>query len=158
LHCIVKPDAPEPGQVIVLEADRHDNFPWHETYSMRSRPGWVDPKVYFRIVHLAQGGHSGAPVATYREQTVEIALGAQGGITRALSPYMLITNRMLLVQFQQFGRIKNLLMEPTGFELGQATPFFKRLADCYGDLVSRHVLSTRHGTVRDHLLKLCWRN
>jgi hypothetical protein len=48
---------------------------------------------------------------------------------RALSPYMLITNRMLLVQFQQFGRIKNLLMEPTDFELGQATPFFKRLAD-----------------------------
>ncbi len=30
---------------------------------------------YFRIVHIAQGGHNGAPVAPYREQTVEIALG-----------------------------------------------------------------------------------
>jgi hypothetical protein len=35
----------------------------------------VDPEVWFRIVHLAQDAHSGTPVATYREQLVEIALG-----------------------------------------------------------------------------------
>lgn len=45
---------------------------------LRTRPGWVEPEVYFRIAHLAQVGHSGAPVATYREQTVEIALGPKG--------------------------------------------------------------------------------
>jgi hypothetical protein len=33
----------------------------------------VDPEVWFRIVHLAQEGRNGAPVATYRDQTVEIA-------------------------------------------------------------------------------------
>jgi hypothetical protein len=49
-----------------------------ECASMRTRPGWVDPEVYFRIVHLAQAGHSGALVATCREQTVEIALGPKG--------------------------------------------------------------------------------
>jgi hypothetical protein len=38
----------------------------------------MEPEVYFRIVHLAQNGHPGAPVATYREQTVEIALGPKG--------------------------------------------------------------------------------
>ena len=43
--------------------------------SMRTRPGWIEPEIYFRIVHIAREGHYGAPVAPYREQTVEIALG-----------------------------------------------------------------------------------
>ncbi len=38
----------------------------------------VEPEVWFRIVHLGQAGHSGAPVAAYREQMVEIALGPKG--------------------------------------------------------------------------------
>ena len=45
---------------------------------LRTRPGWVEPEIFFRIVHLAQVGHPGAPVVTYREQTVEIALGPKG--------------------------------------------------------------------------------
>jgi hypothetical protein len=45
---------------------------------MRTRPGWIQPEIYFRIVHAAQNGHSGTPVAAYREQTVEIALGPRG--------------------------------------------------------------------------------
>ena len=46
--------------------------------SMRTRPEVVGPEVYFRIVHVAPNGHHGAPVAAYREQTVEIALGPKG--------------------------------------------------------------------------------
>jgi len=42
---------------------------------MRTRPGRVEPEIYFRIVHFAQVGQYGAPVAAYNEQTVEIALG-----------------------------------------------------------------------------------
>ena len=49
-----------------------------ECASMRTRPERVEPEVWFRIVHLAQDNHSGAPVAAYREQTVEIALGPKG--------------------------------------------------------------------------------
>jgi hypothetical protein len=45
---------------------------------MRTRTGWVEPEVWFRIVHLAQVGHSCATVAPYREQMVEIALGPKG--------------------------------------------------------------------------------
>jgi hypothetical protein len=45
---------------------------------MRTRPGWVEPEVYFRVVHDAQVRHHGALVAAYREQTVEIALGPKG--------------------------------------------------------------------------------
>jgi len=41
-------------------------------------PGCIEPEVYFRIVHVAQVGHNGAPVAACREQTVEISLGPKG--------------------------------------------------------------------------------
>jgi hypothetical protein len=41
----------------------------------RGRPGWAQPEIWFRIVHVAVDG---APVAAYREQTVEIALGPKG--------------------------------------------------------------------------------
>jgi len=49
--------------------------------STRTRPGALEPEVWFRIVHATQNGHNGAPVAAYREQRVEIA--RQEGITRA---------------------------------------------------------------------------
>lgn len=54
----------------------------------RRRPGWAKPEVWFRIVHIAQEGADRAPVAAYRDQTVEIALGPKGafqtGIVGAL--------------------------------------------------------------------------
>jgi hypothetical protein len=46
--------------------------------SLRTRPGSVEPEIWFRIVHLPQDAQSGAAVATYREQSVEIALGPKG--------------------------------------------------------------------------------
>ncbi len=46
--------------------------------STRTRPGVVEPEIYFRIVHLAQVGHPGATVGPDREQMVEIALGPKG--------------------------------------------------------------------------------
>lgn len=44
----------------------------------RSTNSQVDPEVWFRIFHLAQVGQSGAPMAPYREQSVEIVLGPKG--------------------------------------------------------------------------------
>ena len=44
----------------------------------RSTNRQADPEVWFRIVHLAQDGLNCAPVAAYREQIVEIALGPKG--------------------------------------------------------------------------------
>jgi len=46
--------------------------------STNRRGSVPEPEVWFRIVHIAQEGHNGGPVATYREQTVEIALGPKG--------------------------------------------------------------------------------
>jgi len=45
---------------------------------LRTGPRTVEPEVWFRIVHLAQDAQNGAPVATYRERAVEIALGPKG--------------------------------------------------------------------------------
>ena len=45
---------------------------------MRTCPGRVEPEVFFRVVHAAQNGPNCAPVAAYREQMVEIALGPKG--------------------------------------------------------------------------------
>ncbi|MBI2192000.1 MAG: hypothetical protein HYU36_08455 [Planctomycetes bacterium] len=49
-----------------------------ECNSARRRPGAAEPEIYFRILHVAVDGPNGAPVAAYREQTVEIALGPKG--------------------------------------------------------------------------------
>jgi len=46
--------------------------------STNGRPSVAEPEVWFRIVHVALEGLDGAPVAAYREQTVEIALGPKG--------------------------------------------------------------------------------
>jgi hypothetical protein len=40
---------------------------------MRTRPGRVEPEVYFRIIYTARGGNNGASGGAYRKQTVEIA-------------------------------------------------------------------------------------
>ena len=83
------PPAGEEGAIVKLEPSRRDADAEPSTglillhwlpkcNSMRTRPGWVEPEIYFRIVHLAQAAHSCAPVAAYREQTVEIALGPKG--------------------------------------------------------------------------------
>jgi len=45
---------------------------------MRTRPGLAEPDVCFRILHSAQVGQQPAPEATYREQTVEIAVESKG--------------------------------------------------------------------------------
>jgi hypothetical protein len=43
--------------------------------STNGRASLAEPEIWFRIVHVAADGQAGAPVAAYREQTVEIALG-----------------------------------------------------------------------------------
>lgn len=46
--------------------------------STNRRSSVAEPEVWFRIVHITLDGADGAPVAAYREQTVEIALGPKG--------------------------------------------------------------------------------
>jgi hypothetical protein len=55
--------------------------------STNRRESVAAPEIGFRIVHLAQIGQSGAPVATYREPSVEIALGSTGPSTAVTSAF-----------------------------------------------------------------------
>jgi hypothetical protein len=50
----------------------------------RSTNRQAGPEVWFRVVHLGQDGHKGTPVAYYREQTVEIALGPKGAFENGI--------------------------------------------------------------------------
>jgi hypothetical protein len=45
---------------------------------MRTRPGHVEPEVYFRVVHLAQVGQNRPLLDRNCGQTVEVALGPNG--------------------------------------------------------------------------------
>jgi hypothetical protein len=56
-----------------------------ECNSVRTRPGWVEADVRFRIVYKykAPAGHHGGPVIPCREQPVEIALGPKGAFENA---------------------------------------------------------------------------
>jgi len=51
--------------------------------STNGRTSVAEPEVWFRIVHVAAEGADGPPVAAYREQTVEIALGPKGAFETA---------------------------------------------------------------------------
>jgi hypothetical protein len=45
---------------------------------MRTRPGCVEPEIYFRIVHVAGDSRHDGQMGAGREQAVEIALGPKG--------------------------------------------------------------------------------
>ena len=57
-----------------------------QVYSIRSRPGWVEPEIHFRLVLVAQVVHQDAPVAAYREQTAEFVSWANGKFRGNPSP------------------------------------------------------------------------
>jgi len=44
----------------------------------RSTNRQAGPAVWFRIVHAAHVSHTDGPMAAYREQSVEIAIGQKG--------------------------------------------------------------------------------
>ncbi|MFF8027555.1 hypothetical protein ACFZDJ_41955 [Streptomyces sp. NPDC007896] len=74
--------------------------------------------------------------------------------SRAIAPFLSITNRMLVVRWTESdGRKRVLLFEPSDHELGQNTPYFAALIRrTPGPLQS--LLTTEHGTVLGHLARL----
>ncbi|MFI7664620.1 hypothetical protein [Nocardia sp. NPDC049526] len=71
--------------------------------------------------------------------------------TRALAPFLAITNRMLVIRWRESdGTPRVLLFEPSDVELGRYTPYFDKLARRTPDIVARRMV-IEHGTVTDHL-------
>jgi hypothetical protein len=78
---------------------------------------------------------------------------AFSGGAHALSPYVMMTNRMQVVQFREAGGgpLRTLLFNPSDYERGVLAPFYGKLRERYGDFLSQRVMSTRHGSVQGHL-------
>lgn len=71
------------------------------------------------------------------------------------SPFLMFTNRMMVVRYRDWeGAVRTLLFNPTDYEAAAEVPFYKRLAEKYGPILSQHVLQLRHGSVPGHLSRL----
>ncbi|HUQ55729.1 hypothetical protein [Lentzea sp.] len=73
--------------------------------------------------------------------------------SRAISPFLSITNRMLVIRWHEDGRERVLLFEPSDHEYGRYTPYFEDLSGRTPDVVERRVVKV-HGTVPGHLDRL----
>jgi glyoxylase-like metal-dependent hydrolase (beta-lactamase superfamily II) len=83
------------------------------------------------------------------------ALFAFSGGAKSPAPYVMMTNRMMVVQFEDpQGERKILLFNPSDFERGVNAPFYAVLRQKYGNFLSDKVMSTRYGTVQEHLARL----
>jgi hypothetical protein len=79
---------------------------------------------------------------------------AFSGAALSPAPYVMMKNRMQVVQFMEEGERRTLLFNPSDYERGYNAPFFRSLRERYGAFVSDKLMSTRHGTVESHLEKL----
>ncbi|WP_224246356.1 MBL fold metallo-hydrolase [Hyalangium gracile] len=79
---------------------------------------------------------------------------AFSGAALSPAPYVMMTNRMQVVQFMEDGERRTLLFNPSDYERGYAAPFYRSLRERYGNFVSDKVMSTRHGSVQSHLAAL----
>lgn len=74
--------------------------------------------------------------------------------TRAWAPFLSITNRMLVIRWNDSdGRPRVLLFEPSDVRLGRNTPYFAELLRRTPKPVA-NTLTTIHGTVLGHLARL----
>lgn len=70
------------------------------------------------------------------------------------APYVMMTNRMQVVQYMEDGVTRTLLFNPSDYERGQAAPFYKSLREKYGDFISDKLMTRRLATVQSHLAEL----
>lgn len=74
--------------------------------------------------------------------------------SRALAPFLSITNRMLVIRWADSGgRRRVLLFEPSDHELGRYTPYFDTLSQRTPAVLERRMVRV-HGTVLGHLARL----
>lgn len=71
-------------------------------------------------------------------------------------PYVWMTNQMFVVQWQEDGRTKTLLAEPSDYELGTDTPYLRHAIDRLplSQEKALDLLFVRHATVTEHLARL----
>jgi hypothetical protein len=104
---------------------------------------------------------TGTPDSVVTKDLVTLPYPTRFGLWRAAltpSPYISITNRMLVVRWDApdisgAGATKTLVFEPSDHELGENTPYFARLNAQTPQLVQNRIV-TRHATVLENLAAL----
>jgi hypothetical protein len=124
------------------------------------RQSGLDPGALLdRIPSVAQDvraelGRSGTPDSVDTFDLITLPYPTRFGLWRAArtpSPFLAITNRMLVVRWAQSdGRTRTLLFEPSDVELGAKTPYFAALVARTPDVVAK-AMSTQHDDVLGHL-------
>jgi len=106
-----------------------------------------------RALHDRIGGAGPAvAVRTFDIATFPYPTGyGLGGAARSLAPFVMMRNRMQLVQVEGRDRLITILVNPTDPERSLAAPFFARQLRRYGNFVSRRLMSRRHGSVEEAL-------
>ncbi len=69
------------------------------------------------------------------------------GAARTLVPFVMMRNRVQLVQVKVGGTLVNILVNPSDPERSLKAPFFAQQLARYGDFVARRLMSTQHETV-----------
>ena len=98
---------------------------------------------------------SGTPDGVTTCDLITLPYPTRFGLWRAATsptPYLWITNRMVVVQWMEGERRRTLLWEPSDHELGDRTPYFARLKA--KNPLPERFLRTIHGTVLGHLQAL----
>ncbi len=99
---------------------------------------------------------TGQPTSVVTKDLITLPYPTRFGLWRAAltpSPYLSITNRMLVVRWDDQGVTKTLVFEPSDHELGENTPYFARLNAQTPALVQKRIV-TRHATVLENLAVL----
>jgi hypothetical protein len=94
---------------------------------------------------------TGTPDLVETHDLVSLPYPTKFGLFRAAltpSPFLTITNRLLLVRWRADGKLKTLLFEPSDHELGENTPYFRRLTAGMPKF-ARTLTVTVHSTVLD---------
>jgi len=99
---------------------------------------------------------TGTPTSVVTKDLITLPYPTRFGLWRSAltpSPYLSITNRMLVVRWDEAGVTKTLVFEPSDHELGENTPYFARLNAQTPAALQRRIV-TRHATVLENLAAL----
>ena len=126
---------------------------------------WLESLPAERLRNLRKAAHTtrdlllaGGPVQacvtqkliTFPYPTIYAFLG--GALSPA--PFVMMTNRMQVVQFQHQGKTRTLLFNPSDYERNKAATFYANLSAKFGKLLSEQVFPTYFGTVPEQLKRL----
>ena len=75
---------------------------------------------------------------------------------RSPVPYVWMTNRMFVIQWEEEGRTRTLVAEPSDYDLGVGTPFLRKTVERLPLSWTRSLdtFFSRHGTIEGHLAEL----